>query len=302
MANVIGDSADIAVSGVKGTNTSTTGSGVEGESASGWGIYGHSTTGRGVVAKSDGDYGLRAHSRLSAGLRASSDDGRGLEGWSTRAEGVHGISESGSGVWGFTKTGSGVVGTSDSGNGGWFESAQGEGVRGWSKNPHHGGVVGVNTGGGAAGFFQGNVIVTGDISLANADCAEEFDVADDDLAAPGTLMALDDDGRLRQTRVPYDTRVAGVVSGAGRYQPGLVLDRRPSDRRRQPIALLGKVYCQVDATDVPIAVGDLLTSASTAGHAMKAGDPRKAFGAVIGKALAPLRGGCALIPVLVTLQ
>jgi hypothetical protein len=38
------------------------------------------------------------------------------------------------------------------GNGGWFESAQGEGVRGWAKNPHHGAVVGVNTGGGFGVF------------------------------------------------------------------------------------------------------------------------------------------------------
>ncbi|MFI7000275.1 hypothetical protein [Nocardia sp. NPDC050175] len=51
-----------------------------------------------------------------------------------------------------------VVGVNTSpapgGNGGWFESAEGEGVRGWSKNPNHGGVVGVNTGGGNGGYFE----------------------------------------------------------------------------------------------------------------------------------------------------
>jgi hypothetical protein len=35
---------------------------------------------------------------------------------------------------------------------------------------------------------------------------------------------------------------------------------------------------------------------------MKADDPLKAFGAVIGKALSPLRTGQGLIPVLVALQ
>jgi hypothetical protein len=35
---------------------------------------------------------------------------------------------------------------------------------------------------------------------------------------------------------------------------------------------------------------------------MKAADPARAFGAVIGKALAPLDGGRGLIPVLVALQ
>jgi hypothetical protein len=35
---------------------------------------------------------------------------------------------------------------------------------------------------------------------------------------------------------------------------------------------------------------------------MKASDPARAFGAVIGKALEPLRSGQALVPILVTLQ
>jgi hypothetical protein len=35
---------------------------------------------------------------------------------------------------------------------------------------------------------------------------------------------------------------------------------------------------------------------------MKASDPLKAFGAVIGKALRPLRDGQGFIPILITLQ
>ena len=52
-----------------------------------------------------------------------------------------------------------------------------------------------------------------------------------------------------------------------------------------PVALVGKVYCKVDASYSPIEVGDLLTTSLTPGHAMKANDHVKAFGAVIGKAL-----------------
>ena len=52
----------------------------------------------------------------------------------------------------------------------------------------------------------------------------------------------------------------------------------------------------------PIEVGDLLTTSATPGHAMKATDPLKAFGAVIGKALRPLDSGQGLIPVLIALQ
>ncbi len=65
---------------------------------------------------------------------------------------------------------------------------------------------------------------------------------------------------------------------------------------------MGRVYCKADAQHSPIAVGDLLTTSSTRGHAMKAEDPLKAFGSVIGKALRPLQGGQALIPILIALQ
>jgi hypothetical protein len=51
-----------------------------------------------------------------------------------------------------------------------------------------------------------------------------------------------------------------------------------------------------------IEVGDLLTTSPTRGHAMKVDEPMKAFGAVIGKALRPLREGQGLIPILIALQ
>ncbi len=51
-----------------------------------------------------------------------------------------------------------------------------------------------------------------------------------------------------------------------------------------------------------IAFGDLLTTSETPGHAMRAADPLRAFGSVIGKALAPLAEGDGLIPILVALR
>src|SRR5262249_45894297 len=112
-----------------------------------------------------------------------------------------------------------------------------------------------------------------------------------------------EDGTLYQSQRAYDKRVAGVVSGAGEFKPGIVLDKQPqSQSNRKPIALLGKVFCKVDASYAPIQVGDLLTTSDTTGHAMKANDPLKAFGAIIGKALRPLKGGQGLIPILVALQ
>ena len=146
--------------------------------------------------------------------------------------------------------------------------------------------------------------MTGDLVLQNADCAEDFDIAitEAEVIEPGTVMVLDQHGALQPSQHAYDKRVAGVISGAGDYKPGIVLDKQPSDNPRLPIALLGKVYCKVDAQQAPIAIGDLLTTSPTAGHAMKAEDPCRAFGAVIGKALRPLSAGQGLIPILIALQ
>ena len=65
---------------------------------------------------------------------------------------------------------------------------------------------------------------------------------------------------------------------------------------------MGKVYCKMDARHTSIEIGDLLTTSATKGYAMKADDPLKAFGAVIGKALGSIKDGVGMIPVLVALQ
>ena len=140
---------------------------------------------------------------------------------------------------------------------------------------------------------------SGDITLNNADCAEEFDVVSLDIE-PGTVMVVAADGRLAPCRQAYDTRVVGVVSGAGSYRPALVLDRRDTGAPRLPIALMGKVYCWADASGGAIGAGDLLTTGEVSGHAIKASDLARATGAIVGKALAPLAAGRKLIPILVT--
>ncbi len=140
---------------------------------------------------------------------------------------------------------------------------------------------------------------TGDILLQNADCAEEFDIDEARGVHPGSVVVLGDDGQVGDCRSAYDKRVMGIVSGAGAYKPGIVLDRRAGGGKRAPVALMGKVYCKVDARFGAIEVGDLLTTSTTPGHAMKANDPMRGFGTVIGKALKPLPAGVGLIPVLV---
>lgn len=142
---------------------------------------------------------------------------------------------------------------------------------------------------------------SGDIKLSGADCAEEFDVELEKID-PGTVLIIGDESKLLPCEEPYDKKVAGVVSGGNGSNPGIILDKNSTQQKRMPIALNGKVYCKVDAHYSPIEVGDLLTTSSVTGHAMKAEDPLKAFGAVIGKALRPLKEGKGLIPILVALQ
>jgi hypothetical protein len=173
--------------------------------------------------------------------------------------------------------------------------------------------------GNPAGFFEGDVRVTGNLKaqsdvavtgtltatvdvVLGSDCAEDFDIAPSTDSDPGTVMVLTDNGTLQPSQTAYDKKVAGVISGAGDYRPGLILGRCGSPQERAPLSLAGKVYCKVDADPAPIAVGDLLTTSARPGFGMKATDPAQAFGAVIGKALKPLRAGQGMIPILVALQ
>jgi hypothetical protein len=160
--------------------------------------------------------------------------------------------------------------------------------------------------GNPAAYFEGDVLVTGDVCLVNSasgDIAEDFDVDDEQInLEPGTVLVINEQGRLCASSLAYDTRVAGVVSGAGELKPALVLQRVSSPTPRSPIALLGKVFCKVDATFGSIAAGDLLTTSSRRGYAMKACDRSLALGAIIGKALASLSTGAGTIPIMVSLR
>lgn len=143
----------------------------------------------------------------------------------------------------------------------------------------------------------------GDIELGGADAAEEWPLGDGlEDAPPGSVMTIDPTGRLQLCATEYDRRVAGVVSGAGAFRPGIVLGRTEGSSRTVPVALAGRVACLVDASRSPIRAGDLLTTSPVPGHAMRADDPTRAFGSVLGKALGPLKTGRGSVPALVALH
>lgn len=138
-----------------------------------------------------------------------------------------------------------------------------------------------------------------------SDIAEPFDVNEGVEIAEGMVLAIDPDspGNLRVADAAYDRRVAGVVSGAGAVQPGLIMSQEGTAADgKYPVALTGRVYCLADASSGPIEPGDLLTTSDTPGHAMKVADHARAQGAVLGKAMTSLKEGRGLVLVLVSLQ
>lgn len=153
--------------------------------------------------------------------------------------------------------------------------------------------------------FSGCVNVAALHSSGGCDVAESFDARQADSAIPGQIMVLDSEvpGRLRLSTRAYDTKVAGIVSGAGGLQPGVTLGGGIVGSDSVAVALTGRVYCFVDATQHAVQVGDLLTTSGTPGHAMKVTDFARSQGAVLGKAMHPLaKGKRGLVLVLVALQ
>jgi hypothetical protein len=138
-----------------------------------------------------------------------------------------------------------------------------------------------------------------------ADFAENFDVAESDMLLPGTVVSIssDNSGQLRISNGAYDKAVAGIISGAGGIQPGMLMGQEGTIANgKHPVALTGRVYCLVDASYGDIKPGDLLTTSSTLGHAMKVTDHDAARGAIIGKAMTSMKEGKGLVLVLVSLQ
>ena len=136
-----------------------------------------------------------------------------------------------------------------------------------------------------------------------ADVAEPF-LMDEPELAKGSVVVIDEEhpGRLKCSTSAYDTRVAGIVSGANGIHPGISLRQEGALDDGQDVALSGRVYVLADASTGAIRPGDLLTTSNLRGHAMKASDASRAPGAVIGKAMSSLREGTGLVLVLVTLQ
>ena len=141
-----------------------------------------------------------------------------------------------------------------------------------------------------------------DIKLKGADCAETFATDDASALEPGSLCVIGPSGGLEPCSKPYDTRVAGVVAGAGNLHPGIVLGQGTIPEQSVALSITGRVWCKMDASFSPIVPGDLVTTSTTPGYGMRANDRSRLTGAIAGKALAGLASGRDLVPILVGLQ
>lgn len=229
---------------------------------------------------------------------------------------VKGDSPNGDGVQGFTTADnhSGVVGShASNGTGVLGQSNKGVGVHATSNqvglvaSGHHraakfDGIVEMNnvllgqTINGTEGNFSGEVFAK-KFHPTGADFAEDF--AAEDNFDPGTVLVIGDNGLLTPCGAEYDKRATGVVSGAGGLTPGIVMDGTIESPHRVTVALAGTVYVKADPQYGAISPGDLLTTSSTQGCAMRVSDHERAAGAVLGKALASLDGEPGLLRMLV---
>ena len=136
-----------------------------------------------------------------------------------------------------------------------------------------------------------------------SDLSEQFDVNGG--AEPGTVVSIDSSnpGQLVVSSRAYDRTVAGIVSGAGGVDTGMIMGQKGSIADGQhAIALTGRVYVKADASQGAIQPGDLLTTSDRPGYAMRVNDHPRATGAVLGKAMTALASGEGLVLVLVGLQ
>jgi hypothetical protein len=139
-----------------------------------------------------------------------------------------------------------------------------------------------------------------------SDLSEQFVVSDEaGQLKPGMVVCIDAEnpGSLVVSKKAYDRTVAGIASGAGGVNPGMLMGQKGTEADgEQPVALTGRVYCWADASNGPIEPGDLLTTSNTPGHAMKVTDYNKSQGATLGKAMSSLEEAKGLVLVLVSLQ
>ena len=307
-----------------GVSTNTLSSGVYGESANGNAVQGYSTDGKAIYGRSDRAYGVYAQTAFGGqalyAVRTTNNNrawlgGLNEAGWAESPAGIGFVAKTTSGNYAlYAERNPG--GSTPNVNRGWFgslnegawaESDQGNGLVALSRGLNSAAVYCRNDAGGRALFADGVAAVRALDILGGADLAEPFDVSETHTPVPGMVVSIDPEhaGDLRVSTEAYDTKVAGIISGANGLSPGMTMrdENGLHVDGKHPVAMTGRVWCYADASELEIKPGDRLTTSATPGHAMRADDVKLAPGSVIGKAMTPLaKGEKGLVLVLVNLQ
>lgn len=144
---------------------------------------------------------------------------------------------------------------------------------------------------------DGAVKADSGFSTPASDFAELLPASDS--LEPGDVLVVGSDGRLTRSTEAYASAVVGVYSTKPGFVGGAGEDVDLTGE--VPLALVGIVPVKATAENGAIQPGDLLTTSSTPGHAMKAG-PNPAVGTIVGKAMERLDKGAGVIKMLVMLQ
>ena len=138
-----------------------------------------------------------------------------------------------------------------------------------------------------------------------ADVAEAFAVEGAARSyEPGDVLVIStrSDRTLERSDAAYSTHVAGVYA----TKPGVLLSEQGIDddlAGMVPLGVIGVIPTKVSAENGPIHRGDLLVTARTPGHDMRADPDRVHVGMVLGKALQEFAGpGTGVIRVLVNVK
>ena len=149
-------------------------------------------------------------------------------------------------------------------------------------------------------------VITDELEITGgADLSEQFDVIGSQQIVPGMIVSIDPEnaGKLKICQQAYDKKVAGVISGANGIRPGMLMGQKGSLADGDlPVALAGRVYTLATNEGGQIEPGDLLTSSSTPGYAMKVNNKFDAHGTIIGKAMTTLDAARGHVLVLINLQ
>ncbi len=260
------------------------------QSGTGYGIQ--SITASTLPAKA-GVYGVAGtDSGVSTPAKPAGVLGRSLDHF-----GVVGYSRNDDGVYGHSTTEYGVRAESG-GKAALLALGFGTGTANYGVEARSSSTHGVYADGATYGFYTPDKIFAG---AGYSDIAEHMPAASDVAAGDVVVIDPDHDERVIKSYKANDPTVAGVIS----TEPAMLIGKADSP---SPLALAGRVPVKVSAENGPIRRGDLLTTAATSGHAMKAtpvlvnGFPFYMPGTIIGKAMGELETGVGTIIVLVMPQ